>query len=93
MSFFPHLVDWTRDLDSAEGSFLHNMVDFTRVGVAGHSRGGKLAAYQAASMDSLSNSSLEFDLDLKPVESSVDVKNLTGGYFHWVANVCQCCCR
>ncbi|GMH36356.1 hypothetical protein BSKO_04224 [Bryopsis sp. KO-2023] len=50
-AYFPHLLEWVKGLNEESGGFLSGLVDFDRVGVAGHSRGGKLAALHTARMD------------------------------------------
>ena len=42
------LLEWLDQQDRDEGSPLHGIVDMTRIGTAGHSRGAKLACLQFA---------------------------------------------
>lgn len=51
MAFFPHLLSWAQERNAEPGSFLFGLMDFERVGVSGHSRGGKLAAFHTAYSD------------------------------------------
>lgn len=50
-AFFPHLLDWLAQQHEETNGFLSGLVDMDRVGVAGHSRGGKLAALHTATSD------------------------------------------
>ena len=39
----PHMLQWLQDLTADSNAGLHGLLDFSHVGVAGHSRGAKLA--------------------------------------------------
>ena len=49
LQFFPVLLDWLERHNGAAAGFLAGQMDLSRLGVAGHSRGGKLAALHFAS--------------------------------------------
>ena len=42
------ILEWLDQQNTHEGSALHGVVDMTRIGTAGHSRGAKLACLQFA---------------------------------------------
>jgi acetyl esterase/lipase len=49
LSALPQLLQWlSAQNDDSSNELLHNRLDMARVAVAGHSRGGKLAALQFA---------------------------------------------
>lgn len=43
LQYFDTIVGWLREQSGAPGSFLHGLLDISKLAVAGHSRGGKLA--------------------------------------------------
>lgn len=44
LQYFEPITAWLRKEDEAASGFLHGALDFDKLAVAGHSRGGKLAA-------------------------------------------------
>ena len=44
LQYFDPLMAWLRKEDAASSGFLHGALDLDNLAVAGHSRGGKLAA-------------------------------------------------
>lgn len=54
LQFLPAILNWTAQLSDATGNPASGRLDTTRVAVAGHSRGGKLAALHYAHGEHLS---------------------------------------
>lgn len=44
LQFLDPLLDWLKEENNKWGGFVHDIVDLSRLGLAGHSRGGKLSA-------------------------------------------------
>ena len=48
LEYLDQILDWAQQQSLAGGSDLHGLLDLSRVGCVGHSRGGKLAALHFA---------------------------------------------
>ena len=51
VQFLPRILEWLKEVNELPGTPAHGKLDASRVAVAGHSRGGKIAALHFASGD------------------------------------------